>query len=439
MFRQAPLWLIATCALVVLARFGWESAHRYHGDDAQLYLGQKQLLATGSYYVGLDYSKVASPGEDYNPADVNLPNAYPPHAAVFYRPFYLMPWPASHNAWTIFNLICLLGVGLLLFDMFGRNLPGWSLPLWLAGLFLTGPPFLVAFLGQTVFPILLFMLLAWRFHRSGARGSEIASGICYSIALIKPTISLPFLLYDLLRRRSRRAALWGAALTAVLTLVVMARGNGPAAMVAEYRATLQAFARPGGLNDARPGSESQASVCNIDVVYYDLLRPMAGSRTNAGDRIEIVLLALFAVGSLALVVRRARPADKRDATGSDVGADDANTLAFLSVFTILVFYHRWYDLGLLYVPAIIALNRIVVADRAERARLTVFIANLALLLFVFVRAKVGETVAAATGWSPAIVAYPARVLLLALWAQTAWELGKHSAKNKPGSGEPASK
>lgn len=426
---QVLCGLAALLAFVWLVGYGWKSAHSFnHGDDVQLYLSVRQLRKTGSFYRALDYSAIAAPGQSAIAADRDIPNAYPPHAALFYLPFCLLRWPFAHNVWTVFNMACLLGTGWLLFDLFGTHLPRAARPLWLTALFLSGPPYAVAYYGQTLFPVLLSLLLVWRFLRRGPATAWLA-GLLYAVAMVKPTIALPFLLYHLIRRDSRRAALYGLGFTLLFTVAVMAYGNGPVAMFAEYRATLKSLAAPGNMNDVGLTGTGRAYMCNLDVLLFDLLHVFFGGRSDLILVLERILMLLFIVGGTALLVRKALQVNVLTASlsrdpdaGVEVRRMDAAALAWISLFALLALYHRWYDLGLLFLPAIVALDELADARVRQRFRLGLYLSALGLLLFILMRQKFVFALQAHRGWTVDALYYPARLLLLLLWMEAAFRM-----------------
>ena len=82
----------------------------------------------------------------------------------FYTPFYLLAWSLSHNVWTLFNMGCVVALGLAsCLTSSVQRLPRVALPLWLAALCLSGPPYAVAFYGRADVSLLLSLVLAWRF------------------------------------------------------------------------------------------------------------------------------------------------------------------------------------------------------------------------------------------------------------------------------------
>ncbi len=420
-------WVVALLALAGLTRYGYGLAQVWRGDDAQLYLGLEQLFQNKTFYQNLDYTRLVGPGVAVPESDRALPNAYPPHTALFYLPFYALPWSASHRLWYFFNIACLVGLGVALFQQFGKRLPRAALPLWLLALFLSTPPYSIARYGGISFPVILGLTLAWRWAgRPGVRATWLA-GLFYTIALIKPSLSLPFLIYHLIRRDTRQATLCGLGITLALTLLVAFIGNGPVAMLGEYRATIKGLTAVGAINDTGFLGMRRYYMTHTGVLAFDLIRLVNGVHPGAETARELMMARLleaaFALPFSVFFVCYALRLNRLRSGEGQAAALDTWALAGLSAFSLLAVYHVWLDLGLLYLPAIVVLNALADPDDRRRAALWALLANLFLLLFVLARDRVIQLAPGALRMSFAALSFQAaRILLVVLLVQLVVEM-----------------
>jgi hypothetical protein len=408
MKRLQPLWwTLAALAFALLLVRGYKNSQSgFRGDDSQLYLGVRQLFQTGSFYRDLDYATIARPGETVWPEEHHVPNAYPPATALFYLPFALLPWPMAHVLWFLMNTACLVVLGIVLFREFGYRLPREALPIWLFALFVSFPPYDVAFMGQTSFPIVLTLTLGWRYAFRPGKAAVWLSALFYSIALTKLTVALAFLLYQLCHTGSRRAAVTALALTAVLTLAVMGISGKPLAMLTEYRSTINALFQVGALNDTSygQGHSSRTRMTTASVLYFDLIRALNGHPNAPETPAERTLVRglewLVGLAGILFFLRYALALNKEEGgrRKGEAKPDSAFlphpssflddwAFAALNAFSMVVLYHNWYDLGQLFIPYIIVLNALVGEPADRRTARLLALANLVLLLYVIVRTQ----------------------------------------------------
>ena len=179
------------------------------------------------------------------------------------------------------------------------------------------------------------------------------------------------------------------------------------------------------------GGKSRAYMSNLDVFLFDLVHRLDGAPSTVETPREVVaegvLIALFAFGGITLMTRQARRLNAWEAkrtgagaVGTQIRARRARMLAWISVFALLVLYHRWYDMGMLFLPAIVALNDFREARGRLRVGLWLILGNLCVLLFVLMRQQIIFHLHDRTGWTIDALYYPARLLLLLLWIQILW-------------------
>jgi hypothetical protein len=387
--RRTACWILAVLSFLLLLARGWHNVQfGFRGDDSQLFLGVQQWLERGTFYENLDYARIAPPDVVIVPEDHDVPNAYPPHTVLFYLPFYFFGWQTAHVLWFGFNIVCFVVLGLVLFRQFGKALPRAALPLWLTALFLSFPPYDVAFLGHISLPILLALALAWVWmHRPGPSSCWIAGGFL-AMALIKPTIALPFVAYHLLRRGTRRAAVCGLLLTFALNLVVMARAGDPRRMLNAYRSELRTLTQSGGMNDTAYPGPRRLTLTTASVSYFDAVGKVTGhtacTPANTNESRTVLLLELLVgVIGVSVFARHALRLNRNFLALTKqtlFSSAESFGLCALSVFSLLVFYHSWTDTCMLLLPLLVVWNARAGLLRWERRTL------LALLFFIlFIR------------------------------------------------------
>ncbi len=395
---RAVSWTVCLLSFFVLAWRGYSNAHfGFRGDDSQLFLGVRQLFSEGTFYRNLDYAQIAPPGFTVLPEDHAVPNAYPPHTALLYLPFYAAGWPLAHDLWFVFTLVCVAALGILLFRQLGDHLDPAALPLWLTLIFLSFPPYDITFLGQISFPMLVALVLGFRWLHRRERAAPWIAGIFLSVALMKPTFALPFVLYGLVRVPMRRAASLGLAFTLAGCLLVAILSRKPGLMLSEYRTTLHQLTQTGGINDTGFTGVRRASFSTASVAYFDFLGAILHTPPETpptAEQIKIVALlegvaglagGLFLLRHAHLLNTAELRAFKTESSERKAGLfslPDRWALGAISLFLLLVLYHSWPDSNILYLPLLLLLNELLPA----RTRLPNLIAAGGLIFILHVRA-----------------------------------------------------
>ena len=275
---------------------------------------------------------------------------YPPHAIVALTPLAVLPAEWIAPVWATFNLaLAVLAPYLAL--RIAR--PGWAFRTLLL-------PLLMFLCWGGSRTLLQFSLLALV---SGLLGMKLAdrrpgwSGICLGLALMKPQIAAPFLLWAVFTRRLQ---------TVVVALIVVATGL----------VMFCAFAHAGPLDVLRGYTRILGALYLLDedlrMVGLAQLRPLILLAVPDIDLASAVAIAL-AIGMLMVVVivaarERTRPAEI---------SISAPPLA--AVWSLLTFYHLTYGF-LLLLP--VATLLIFTNDAATRPlRRTVFWIMQAALMF----------------------------------------------------------
>jgi hypothetical protein len=103
-------------------------------------------------------------------------------------------------------------------------------PLLIGLLVLLFPPFYLSIaVAQFTLPVLVCLLYAFR-----RRTSDLAAGVCLSIAMLKPSIALPFLAIPLFRRRWKPLLLLAAAQLAGIAFVCVSVQASPMIMLKDW-------------------------------------------------------------------------------------------------------------------------------------------------------------------------------------------------------------
>lgn len=147
---------------------------------------------------------------------MSLP-AYPPWAYPLITVFAWPDWPATRLYFAFLNLLALAGIAWGIYEIAGRGDRGLLIS---TACLMNGTFCMTLGLGQLGILTLLFLVLALVFE---TRERENEAGVLLGLSLLKPTISLPFLLPFLVKKKGRAlliaaltvCALW--AITAVVT------------------------------------------------------------------------------------------------------------------------------------------------------------------------------------------------------------------------------
>ena len=260
--------------------------------------------------------------------------------------------------------------------------------------------------GQPVAASVALLVLGWVVlrERPAVAGVLMACG-----AALKPSLSGAFALVGLLGGGPRWVVSAGATFLAFLGIgELRLRLAGHEGLPAWLRA-LSASARD-GVNSASPGNPGSTFMLNLELPLRRLVdAPVTAQAIAVAVVLPLVLVALWKLRT-----------DTSRRTG-------LRALSLLSVLSLLVMYHRFYDAVLLWLPLAVLL-----ADWDElgawprwllAASLAVFSVNGQALLQALVEAGRIPDWAASTGlWRTVIMAHHPWTLLLLALGLTAWLL-----------------
>jgi glycosyl transferase family 87 len=260
-----------------------------------------------------------------------IPTAYPPTAFVLLTPVAVLPWPVAHYLWLAILLasyfVAVLSVRAL------ADLP-WGEPrtyLYFA-LALALAPFHTAFAAGSIVVVAVAGCVCA--ISAAERQQIVLAGVLLAIAIgLKPQIGLPFLLYYLLRRRWRIAAIACATLAAFLAVAVARLAANAAPWVSNYLYDNRILFASGSLGDFTEHGPLRFGLINLQVVIYALL----GNR----DLANLLALAIAGILGLAWLYLLFRRPNQLSALLH---------LSTIAVLSLLPVYHRLYDASLLILP-----------------------------------------------------------------------------------------
>jgi len=272
--------------------------------------------------------------DPYTDPDMTYPPTAPPVFVPLVAPFH---GRTLNGVWLGLNLAALAALGVGLVRLAGDRWPSW---LGLAfGLALAASKPVRGGIGLGQFHLIPTALVAWSLLAARAR-REVAAGLMLGVALVKPTMALPFLGLLAARRKWRALGVAAGLQAALLAGTSAWLGIAPGRLVREWlglariQLTAGAIDLPTLLHRAWPGS-------------------------GAGSAVSLVVLG----ATFAAAVAWRRKSDL--ALAGLCGAAAA-------VFT----YHRFYDLVLLAFP----LAFLVDVARRERGAWVAVAAGFAALL-----------------------------------------------------------
>lgn len=249
-----------------------------------------------------------------------------PGLLALYAPFGLLPLPVAESAAFALNLVLVLTLA-------GVALRACGIPPRAAevlavgtGLLLTRAGHSTLYLGQGALVYILGTYLALMYGRT----RPWLGGVGLALALLKPTFGIPLALLMLVRREYR-AAVWGAAASAVAALAVVAvlaggPGGVPRVLTSIVRNALAFLSDP--VNSGPTGFR-------VDAVGL-------AERWFTTVRIgPLVTAAVLVVGAAAV---------RRSAAARDAAPYLTWTIVLLTV--LLCGYHQGYDMLLLAIPIV---------------------------------------------------------------------------------------
>jgi hypothetical protein len=292
----------------------WLAGHFIRqGDDPYLAYRQRQEPDLPVHYIDgatTETPPIAQPGL------ATLPAIMPP-LVLLLAPSAFLSWPTAKLIWLICNLALMVAIPWLLVRLLPRPGLTASQTLLVALIFFGFSATRVAvWTGQTTLLVFFLMIVALLLHR---RNSWL-SGIALGFAMAKYSVALPAFLI-LLYRRSVRA--WGISLLvqalALLALAWIAQ-RPPLAVLQTYLSLAARYLISPGIH--------------LATIFPQQSRPLSYA---------ILAVGLALLIGLAVWTLRARPTASTSAHANVTALIDFHLFAILSLWALLVAYHRIYD------------------------------------------------------------------------------------------------
>ncbi len=260
-------------------------------------------------------------------SQVKIVPVYPLTTYVLTAPLSLVPWNVANVVWATLGTA---GVALMAFSLV--RLLGCTAEtdvFWLVvGFVFAFAPFHTAVHGANVVVICLALCM-WAMYLAST-GKEIAAGVALAVSIgLKPQLGFWILLFYLLQRKWRLFTIV-ALIGIVLLGVGLARVPMPVTSIfRNYIENLHYWFGPGGQNDFTSANPLRFQLINVQVVLYPLVRTVL--------RANVLAWALWLSGSAVWLWAFLRT------------DEESETLALTSLLalSLIPFYHRSYDLGLL--------------------------------------------------------------------------------------------
>jgi hypothetical protein len=320
---------------------------------------------------------------------------YPPPALAILSPLAALPWPIASWVWAIANTGFAV-VSLAVLGRLARLGPTSRLALMAVGMCMA-PLVTNTAQGQTAAVVVMCVCGG---AVSRGRGQSLLSGVLLGIGgALKPQLGLLFVVYEVGRMRWKIAA-WAAVAIAVVTLVGIGRMQGAGVdWSGSWQRNIAAFTTVDDGNAAR-SNPIRHQIINL---HYPL--------HNFTDDREAVRWMVYAIAALLcagyFVVDLKRGRQHGDSPGELV------SLSFVSVVTLMVAYHRYYDAAILIVPLALAIRGLSVGRRMHAF-------TLACVLLFALPLPVILMEAARRGWVPGGIVESAIGEYLLLPCQAWW-------------------
>lgn len=314
--RLAPWLALSPLALLAAASLAWGGAHGLASSADLMRRVDEVVLVLGRV-------------DPYQDPDMT----YPPTAPAVFVPLIapLVGWPIGLRAfWLVLNLGSAGVIGALIVRTVGARWPSWVACAFVLAIAASKPTRLGIGMGQFALLPLALVLAA---HEASRRGKSVVAGLMLGIALVKPTMVLPFLVVFAVRGSTRALGVAAGVQTLALLAVSGWLGLAPGQLIREWLA-LAAGQNAAGLIDA-------PSV---------LARYWPGMSWSA----SWISLAVLGFGSAWIVAFR--------------HAADRWLLAFAGFVAAVMVYHRPYDLVLLIPAAAVLVDAACRAAESPRAR-----------------------------------------------------------------------
>ena len=324
-----------------------------------------------------------------------MPSPYPLPSLVIMAALTALPWTTAVTVWTVLSTVAVLLAVLALLSISGCRLTELRSQLFVAAALALAP--LHTGLG-TANPAILAVSLAVLSHWAACNSQEKTAGFLLAIAIcLKPTVAGGLLVYYLVRRRWRLAAI-----TCLVAALITGIGAARLAMVgahwwASYAENTRRMFSTGSVNDFTSSARLRFDMINVQILLGDFVN--SSIVVNVVSRLLAAgLLVLWFWGCLK--------------HRSQTGLLEISAVLVLSMVGV---YHRFYDAALLIWPlawSILLVKRTWITGLTLAAVAPFFIPGQAMLAEFTRSGEVSTSVTRSWWWNGIILPHQAWVLLL---------------------------
>ena len=238
-------------------------------DFSGMYVASREWIAGANPYSSSQFKMVwlAAGGEPFlgdRGSKSNLRPAYPPSSLPVLAPFAFFRWFTARDLF-LFSALALFPV--LLWSVLRLGQVRWSSDkgLLFCAFALALSPWHVAIAGQSITAQAIELAVI-----GCALRSPIGGGLLIGLALcLKPQLAVWFVLYEIAKKRWRRA---GAACAVFGTVTLVSLSRMPSGWLDSYRENLRYFFAVGGVNDFTTANAIRFDLLNLQVMFYYLVR-----------------------------------------------------------------------------------------------------------------------------------------------------------------------
>lgn len=338
---------------------------------------------------------------------------YPPTTFVVLAPLGVLPWPWAKAVWMGLNTVLLAWSVRTLGGLAGVTGTRWAV--FSAMALAMAPGHTAIYVGQLC--VVVFAMIV-RAVSLGAAGRCVGAGVMLGLACaLKPQLAVPFVVYEVARRRWTTVAMAAVVVAALAGAAVTRLEQSGVPWLEQFRANVAL------LTTSDNGDSSQRNV-----LAYQLVNLQAWLHTFSDDRALVWRWSCAVLGVMALAfagVDRFRVER----------APEFVSRSLVACLTILAVYHRAYDAVVLLLPlAWVFSAGAVSAGRASRW--VVLGASACFLLpgaslLAAVKGRLPEAVTGSVLWTTAILPHAVIAVVVMGWALIAARAGQERGEPQP--------
>lgn len=261
-----------------------------------------------------------------------IPSPYPLTTFPLLAPLALLRWPVALLLWTTLNTAAFLTIVICMI-VFGRISARTTEGVLVIISAFALAPFQTAIAASNIMLIVFALGMLAVVSLEGRR--DICAGLLLAAAAaLKPTVALCFLIYSVAKGRWRAIATAVLAGAAVFLVADVRMLTGEVHWTSSYLLNTQRMFASGAIDDYTPANRTRFDLLNLQLVIFQLF----GRKVIAEALSWLAVLGLL--GWWTCSYRKQRAAN-----------DCLFNLATLATLSLLPFYHRFTDGGLLF-PAV---------------------------------------------------------------------------------------